>query len=303
MSASLRSRLDLAELSEQLSSLNRTRSPDELAETFLRLLKQTLGQDHILLVLLDPDDNSPTVYGGSFEKRREIRAGLLGSALRDGVVDLAASIGEGMRIVPVRDGRVTRGVVLVEGRLPSMEADLDYVRFLADRAAEALPRHSLQTASAIAPRVGDDLDFARSGSETPATATSPRAKRPVRVLCIEEDPTSLGLLNAIFERGGHQVECAVEAQTAAAMFWSNAERGTPFDLVVAGLSATAEEFFQGIRKIRLADAAVGILIVAPEGVDLPSDLRSERRIRTLTRLVDPVAIRFCVEEMLAERHG
>jgi len=304
MPASLRARLDLAQLSEQLSCLHRTRSTDDLAETLLEMLTRTLGRDQLLLVLLDAEGSAPTVYGGSFQERREIQAALRGGALSEGVVDLAAALGKGMRVVPIRDRRETRGLVLVGGGEPGIDAeDLEYVRFLADRTAEVLPRHSLQAMTG-GPRLRSSVGKSSGAEEVESGVgpTSPAAveKVPARILCVDEDATVLSLLRAVFERDGHEVTCVRGSQLGIETFLDADARGQGYDLVVCELSSRGTDSFEAIRQIRTTSPESKVLLLAPERGVLPPDLNSDRGLKTLSKPIDPIAIRISIREMLSQ---
>ncbi len=76
----------------------------------------------------------------------------------------------------------------------------------------------------------------RSQPSTGDTDEKPTAPtRPLRILCIDDEPLLRELVQDILERDGHQVQAADSGESGLDAFQSAADRGRPFEVVITDL--------------------------------------------------------------------
>ena len=88
---------------------------------------------------------------------------------------------------------------------------------------------------------------------------------PLKILCVDDEPSVLDVLRILLQGGGHQVETVGEGLRATGLFRSAAAVGAPFDLVVTDLAMPKMDGRELARIIKQESPRTPIIMVTGWG--------------------------------------
>ncbi|MDB6110185.1 MAG: Integral rane sensor hybrid histidine kinase [Pedosphaera sp.] len=133
-----------------------------------------------------------------------------------------------------------------------------------------MQRHSGEVEIESEPGRGTTVRLVFPIVETPA-ATPPMpipegaVLAPLKILCVDDEPSVLDVLRILLKGGGHQVETVGEGLQAAEMFRAAAAMGKPFDLVVTDLGMPRMDGRELARIIKQESPRTPIIMVTGWG--------------------------------------
>ena len=127
-------------------------------------------------------------------------------------------------------------------------------------------------------------------------AALPRARRPARVLLVDDDPKVLGTLTEILRSVGHTVTAAASGATAFAAY--GPER---FDVVLTNLGMAGMNGWELAERLRRVDANITILFITGWGLrdEEHGRLKMLRIRKCLFKPVRPAELDAAIQDALA----
>ena len=127
----------------------------------------------------------------------------------------------------------------------------------------------------------------RTRTESPSNPradqpAAPSVPRPLRLLVVEDDTTTLGTLRWLLERDGHRLVTATDVESAL-----EAAAAEPFDLVLSDIGLPDGSGIDLMKKLR---ALYGLSGVALSGYGMEEDVARSRAAGFLAHVVKPVQI-------------
>ena len=93
----------------------------------------------------------------------------------------------------------------------------------------------------------------------PTDAEQQRPKRPLRILCAEDDPLVLNVVSILLTRCGHSVDTASDGMQALAKVVSDIDA---FDLVITDQQMPRLDGVGLVRQLRSADYSGKVIVLA-----------------------------------------
>jgi PAS domain S-box-containing protein len=131
---------------------------------------------------------------------------------------------------------------------------------------------------------------------TDADAALPRARRPARVLLVDDDPKVLGTLTEILQSVGHTVTAAASGAAAFAAYGPGR-----FDVVLTNLGMAGMNGWELAERLRRADANVAILLITGWGLrdEEHGRLKMLKIRKCLFKPVRPAELDAAIQDALA----
>jgi len=127
-------------------------------------------------------------------------------------------------------------------------------------------------------------------------AALPRARRPARVLLVDDDPQVLGTLTEILRSVGHTVTAAASGATALAAYGPGR-----FDVVLTNLGMAGMNGWEFAERLRRVDANITILFITGWGLrdEEHGRLKMLRIRKCLFKPVRPAELDAAIQDALA----
>ncbi|PYM77701.1 MAG: hypothetical protein DME03_03485, partial [Candidatus Rokuibacteriota bacterium] len=127
-------------------------------------------------------------------------------------------------------------------------------------------------------------------------AALPRARRPARVLLVDDDPKVLGTLTEILRSVGHTVTAAASGATAFAAYGPGR-----FDVVLTNLGMAGMNGWEFAERLRRVDANITILFITGWGLrdEEHGRLKMLRIRKCLFKPVRPAELDAAIQDALA----
>jgi len=88
---------------------------------------------------------------------------------------------------------------------------------------------------------------------------------PLKILCIDDEPSILDVLNILLTQSGHRVEMASNGQGGLEMFSAARARNAPFDVVVTDLGMPKLDGYQVAKMIKAESAGTPVIMLTGWG--------------------------------------
>jgi PAS domain S-box-containing protein len=127
-------------------------------------------------------------------------------------------------------------------------------------------------------------------------AALPRARRPARVLLVDDDPKVLGTLTAILQSVGHTVTAAASGGAALSAYGPGR-----FDVVLTNLGMAGMNGWELAERVRRVDADIAILLITGWGLrdEEHGRLKTLKIRKCLFKPVRPAELDSAIQDALA----